>query len=84
MFVCEQSCEDDETFQLLQLSKDDQAEERGDEGDEELIIAEYQSDDESKPRSRLRQISAGFIKMVVTNGSELKTAVDFSVQVLCR
>lgn len=52
MCVCEQSCEDDEAFQLLQLSKDDQTEERGDEGDEELIITEYQSDDESKTRSR--------------------------------
>lgn len=47
-----QSCEDDEAFQLLQLSKGDQPEERGDEGDEDLIVAEYQSDDESKPRSR--------------------------------
>ncbi|XP_056907524.1 ATP-dependent DNA helicase DDX11 isoform X1 [Takifugu flavidus] len=47
-----QSSEDDEAFQLLQLSKDDRTEERGDEGDEELVIAEYQSDDESKTRSR--------------------------------
>uniref|UniRef100_H2UNJ7 ATP-dependent DNA helicase DDX11 n=1 Tax=Takifugu rubripes TaxID=31033 RepID=H2UNJ7_TAKRU len=52
--VCarKQSSEDDEAFQLLQLSKDDRTEERGDEGDEELVIAEYQSDDESKTRSR--------------------------------
>lgn len=51
--LCEfQSCEDDEAFQLLQLSKGDEPEERGDEGDEDLIVAEYQSDDESKPRSR--------------------------------
>ncbi|CAG13059.1 unnamed protein product [Tetraodon nigroviridis] len=44
--------EDDEAFQLLQLSRDDRTEERGDEGDEELLVAEYQSDDESKARSR--------------------------------
>lgn len=50
--VCVQTSEDDEAFQLLQLSRDDRTEERGDEGDEELLVAEYQSDDESKARSR--------------------------------
>uniref|UniRef100_A0A4W6DAL7 DEAD/H (Asp-Glu-Ala-Asp/His) box helicase 11 n=1 Tax=Lates calcarifer TaxID=8187 RepID=A0A4W6DAL7_LATCA len=46
------SCEDDEAFKLLQLSKEDQSETQGDQEDEELIIAEYESDDESKSKSR--------------------------------
>uniref|UniRef100_A0A4W6DAJ5 DEAD/H (Asp-Glu-Ala-Asp/His) box helicase 11 n=1 Tax=Lates calcarifer TaxID=8187 RepID=A0A4W6DAJ5_LATCA len=45
------SCEDDEAFKLLQLSKEDQSETQGDQEDEELIIAEYESDDESKSKS---------------------------------
>ncbi|XP_041794600.1 ATP-dependent DNA helicase DDX11 isoform X1 [Chelmon rostratus] len=46
------SHEDDEAFKLLQLSKEEQAETQGDQEDEELIVAEYESDDESKTRSR--------------------------------
>ncbi|XP_040894925.1 ATP-dependent DNA helicase DDX11 isoform X1 [Toxotes jaculatrix] len=46
------SCEDDEAFKLLQLSKEEQTETQGDQEDEELIIAEYESDDESKSKSR--------------------------------
>ena len=37
---------------MLQLSKEDQTETPGDHEDEELIVAEYESDDESKSRSR--------------------------------
>ncbi|XP_059191863.1 ATP-dependent DNA helicase DDX11 [Centropristis striata] len=44
--------EDEEAFKLLQLSKEEQTETQGDQEDEELIIAEYESDDESKTRSR--------------------------------
>lgn len=50
--MCEQSNEDDEAFKLLQLSKDEQSGSQGDQEDEELIVAEYESDDESKNRSR--------------------------------
>lgn len=46
------SCEEDEAFKLLQLSKDDTAEAPGDREDEDLVIAEYESDDESKSRNR--------------------------------
>ncbi|XP_076588489.1 ATP-dependent DNA helicase DDX11 [Chaetodon auriga] len=46
------SHEDDEAFKLLQLSKEEQTETQGDQEDEELIVAEYESDDESKTRSR--------------------------------
>ncbi|XP_053175106.1 ATP-dependent DNA helicase DDX11 [Scomber japonicus] len=46
------SCEEDEAFKLLQLSKEEQTETPGDEEDEELVIAEYESDDESKSKSR--------------------------------
>ncbi|XP_042351747.1 ATP-dependent DNA helicase DDX11 [Plectropomus leopardus] len=46
------SCEDEEAFKLLQLSKEEQTETQADQEDEELIIAEYESDDESKTRSR--------------------------------
>lgn len=47
-----QRCEDDETFKLLQLSREEQTESLGDQEDEELVVAEYESDDESKIRSR--------------------------------
>ncbi|KAM9352520.1 ATP-dependent DNA helicase DDX11 [Symphorus nematophorus] len=46
------SSEDDEALKLLQLSKEEQTETQGDQEDEELIVAEYESDDESKSRSR--------------------------------
>ncbi|XP_037623879.1 ATP-dependent DNA helicase DDX11 [Sebastes umbrosus] len=46
------SSEDEEAFKLLQLSKEEQTETQGDQEDEELIIAEYESDDETKTRSR--------------------------------
>uniref|UniRef100_A0A3B4Z8M2 DEAD/H-box helicase 11 n=1 Tax=Stegastes partitus TaxID=144197 RepID=A0A3B4Z8M2_9TELE len=45
------SCEEDEAFKLLQLSKEEKAEAPGDQEDEELIIAEYESDDETKSKS---------------------------------
>ena len=35
-------------MKLLELSKEDQGEESGDPEEEELIVAEYESDDESK------------------------------------
>uniref|UniRef100_A0A8C4IHJ6 ATP-dependent DNA helicase DDX11 n=1 Tax=Dicentrarchus labrax TaxID=13489 RepID=A0A8C4IHJ6_DICLA len=47
------SCEDDEAFKLLQLSKEEKTETQGDEEDTDLVVAEYESDDESKTRSRL-------------------------------
>ncbi|KAM9377189.1 ATP-dependent DNA helicase DDX11 [Pholidichthys leucotaenia] len=47
------SCEEDETVKLLQFSKEKQTEVPGDQEDEELVIAEYESDDESKTKSRL-------------------------------
>ncbi|XP_047204207.1 ATP-dependent DNA helicase DDX11 isoform X1 [Girardinichthys multiradiatus] len=46
------SCEDDEAFKLLQLSKEEETETPGDQEDEELIVAEYESDDEWKSKSR--------------------------------
>uniref|UniRef100_A0A8D3CF52 DEAD/H (Asp-Glu-Ala-Asp/His) box helicase 11 n=1 Tax=Scophthalmus maximus TaxID=52904 RepID=A0A8D3CF52_SCOMX len=46
------TCEDDEAFKLLKLSKEEQTETQGDQEDEELIVAEYESDDESKSKSR--------------------------------
>ncbi|XP_054475271.1 ATP-dependent DNA helicase DDX11 isoform X2 [Anoplopoma fimbria] len=46
------SREDEEAFELLQLSKKEETEPQGEQEDEELIIAEYESDDESKTRSR--------------------------------
>uniref|UniRef100_A0A669CG55 ATP-dependent DNA helicase DDX11 n=1 Tax=Oreochromis niloticus TaxID=8128 RepID=A0A669CG55_ORENI len=46
------SYEEDEAFKLLQLSKEEQVEATGDQEDEELIIAEYESDDESKIKGR--------------------------------
>ncbi|XP_029909054.1 ATP-dependent DNA helicase DDX11 [Myripristis murdjan] len=45
-------CEDDEAFKLLQLSKEDPAEASGDPEEEELIIADYESDDESKTKNK--------------------------------
>lgn len=50
--MSQQKWEDDETVKLLQLSKEARAEPLGDEEDEELVVAEYESDDESKIRSR--------------------------------
>uniref|UniRef100_A0A3Q3G0N1 DEAD/H (Asp-Glu-Ala-Asp/His) box helicase 11 n=1 Tax=Labrus bergylta TaxID=56723 RepID=A0A3Q3G0N1_9LABR len=47
------SCEDDEAEKLLKLSKEEQTETQGDREDEELIVAEYESDDESKTKSRV-------------------------------
>ncbi|XP_038124814.1 ATP-dependent DNA helicase DDX11 [Cyprinodon tularosa] len=47
------SREEDEAFKLLQLSKEEQAETPGDQEDEEFIVAEYESDDESKGKSRV-------------------------------
>lgn len=47
-----QSCEEEEAFKLLHLSKEEETEAQGDQEDEELVIAEYESDDESKTRSR--------------------------------
>lgn len=52
LWTCHQSCEDDETFKLLQLSKEEQTEVHGDQEDGELVVAEYESDNESKVRSR--------------------------------
>uniref|UniRef100_A0A3Q0T5Z2 DEAD/H (Asp-Glu-Ala-Asp/His) box helicase 11 n=1 Tax=Amphilophus citrinellus TaxID=61819 RepID=A0A3Q0T5Z2_AMPCI len=49
--VKRKSCEEDEAFKLLQLSKEEQVEATGDQEDEELIIAEYESDDESKSKT---------------------------------
>ncbi|XP_074533636.1 ATP-dependent DNA helicase DDX11 [Halichoeres trimaculatus] len=46
------SCEDDEAFKLLKQSKEEPTETEGNQEDEELIVAEYESDDESKTRSR--------------------------------
>uniref|UniRef100_A0A8C4ING3 DEAD/H (Asp-Glu-Ala-Asp/His) box helicase 11 n=1 Tax=Dicentrarchus labrax TaxID=13489 RepID=A0A8C4ING3_DICLA len=40
------SCEDDEAFKLLQLSKEEKTETQGDEEDTDLVVAEYESDDE--------------------------------------
>ncbi|KAF7670341.1 hypothetical protein LDENG_00018830 [Lucifuga dentata] len=50
------SCEEDEAFKLLQLSKEEPTEASGDPEDEELIIAEYESDDESKTKSRFGSV----------------------------
>ncbi|XP_071385623.1 ATP-dependent DNA helicase DDX11 isoform X1 [Centroberyx affinis] len=46
------SSEEDEAFKLLQLSKEGPVEASGDPEEEELIIAEYESDDESKTKSK--------------------------------
>ncbi|KAM9755051.1 ATP-dependent DNA helicase DDX11 [Menidia menidia] len=46
------SCEEDEAFKLLQHSKEEHAEAPGDPADEDLIIAEYESDDETKSKGR--------------------------------
>ncbi|XP_041853276.1 ATP-dependent DNA helicase DDX11 isoform X1 [Melanotaenia boesemani] len=50
--VKRKSCEDDEAYKLVQLSKEEHVEVPGDQEDEELIIAEYESDDESKIKNR--------------------------------
>ncbi|XP_075998011.1 ATP-dependent DNA helicase DDX11 [Genypterus blacodes] len=44
--------EEDEAFKLLQLSKEGPTEASGETEDEELIVAEYESDDESKSKFR--------------------------------
>ncbi|XP_037306995.2 ATP-dependent DNA helicase DDX11 [Pungitius pungitius] len=46
------SSDDEEAFKLLKLSKEEDTETQGDQEDEELIVAEYESDDESKTRTR--------------------------------
>ncbi|XP_077373159.1 ATP-dependent DNA helicase DDX11 [Festucalex cinctus] len=46
------SCEQDEAFKLLQLSEEGQTDAATNQDDEDLIIAEYESDDESKSKSR--------------------------------
>ncbi|XP_033490740.2 ATP-dependent DNA helicase DDX11 [Epinephelus lanceolatus] len=46
------SGEEDEAFKLLQLSKEEITETKGDQEDEDLIIEEYESDDEFKTKSR--------------------------------
>ncbi|KAM4618264.1 ATP-dependent DNA helicase DDX11 [Polymixia lowei] len=46
------SCEEDEAFKLLQLSKEGQVDPEEEEEEEQLIIAEYESDDESKTKSK--------------------------------
>uniref|UniRef100_A0A669DRZ3 ATP-dependent DNA helicase DDX11 n=1 Tax=Oreochromis niloticus TaxID=8128 RepID=A0A669DRZ3_ORENI len=59
------SYEEDEAFKLLQLSKEEQVEATGDQEDEELIIAEYESDDESKIKgSRTHSQLAQFVHEV--------------------
>ncbi|XP_013858951.1 ATP-dependent DNA helicase DDX11 isoform X2 [Austrofundulus limnaeus] len=49
------SSEEDETIKFLQLSKEERTETAGDQEDEELIVAEYESDDESKSKNRFLQ-----------------------------
>ncbi|KAM9815513.1 ATP-dependent DNA helicase DDX11 isoform X2 [Syngnathus typhle] len=46
------SCEEDEAFKLLQLSKEDQTDAEANQDDEDLILAEYESDEESKAKNR--------------------------------
>ncbi|XP_077453402.1 ATP-dependent DNA helicase DDX11 [Stigmatopora argus] len=46
--------EEEEAFKLLQLCKEDQTDGTANQDDEDIIIAEYESDDESKPKSRFR------------------------------
>ncbi|XP_077424746.1 ATP-dependent DNA helicase DDX11 [Vanacampus margaritifer] len=46
------SCEQDEAFKSLQLSEEGQTDAAANQDDEDLIIAEYESDDESKSKSR--------------------------------
>ncbi|XP_056138024.1 ATP-dependent DNA helicase DDX11 [Lampris incognitus] len=46
------NCEEDEVFKLLQFSKDGKEELTGDPEEEKLIVAEYESDDESKTKSK--------------------------------
>ncbi|XP_068170153.1 ATP-dependent DNA helicase DDX11 isoform X2 [Antennarius striatus] len=46
------NCEDEEAFKLLQLSKEEQTESEQGCEDEDLVVPEYESDDESKTRNR--------------------------------
>uniref|UniRef100_A0A3Q2Y8N9 DEAD/H (Asp-Glu-Ala-Asp/His) box helicase 11 n=1 Tax=Hippocampus comes TaxID=109280 RepID=A0A3Q2Y8N9_HIPCM len=46
------SCDEDEAFKLLQCTKEDQTDVAANQDDEDLIIAEYESDDDSKSKSR--------------------------------
>ncbi|XP_024859455.1 ATP-dependent DNA helicase DDX11 isoform X2 [Kryptolebias marmoratus] len=46
------SSEEDEAFKLLELSKEERTECAGDQEDEELVVAEYESEDESKGKNR--------------------------------
>ncbi|KAM8861761.1 ATP-dependent DNA helicase DDX11 isoform 2-T2 [Synchiropus picturatus] len=46
------SAEEDEAFRLIQFSKEETADTAGEQEDEQIIIAEYESDDESRPKSR--------------------------------
>ncbi|KAJ8245621.1 hypothetical protein GJAV_G00272710 [Gymnothorax javanicus] len=51
-----ESSEDEEALRLLRLSKEATGEGLGaglEDGEEELVVAEYESDDEAKPRNRL-------------------------------
>ncbi|KAJ0069463.1 hypothetical protein NL108_006060, partial [Boleophthalmus pectinirostris] len=51
-FAMKRKVEEDEAFKLLQLSKEEPAEGAGDKEDEELVVAEYESDDETKSKNR--------------------------------
>uniref|UniRef100_A0A3B3ZXQ4 ATP-dependent DNA helicase DDX11 n=1 Tax=Periophthalmus magnuspinnatus TaxID=409849 RepID=A0A3B3ZXQ4_9GOBI len=51
-FAMKRKNEEDEALKLLQLSKEELAEGAGDKEDEELIVAEYESDDETKSKNR--------------------------------
>lgn len=62
--VCLQTNEDEEAVRLLQLSKETLGAEPGlgaglEDGEEELIVAEYESDDDAKPRNRCAGRPAG-------------------------
>ncbi|XP_061917203.1 ATP-dependent DNA helicase DDX11 isoform X1 [Entelurus aequoreus] len=48
------SYEEDEAFKLLELSKEEHSDALANQEDEDLIVVEYESDDESKLKSRLR------------------------------
>ncbi|XP_051917307.1 ATP-dependent DNA helicase DDX11 isoform X2 [Hippocampus zosterae] len=45
-------CDEDEAFKLLQRTKEDQTDVAANQDDEDLIIAEYESDDDSRSKSR--------------------------------
>ncbi|XP_033824285.1 ATP-dependent DNA helicase DDX11 [Periophthalmus magnuspinnatus] len=53
-FAMKRKNEEDEALKLLQLSKEELAEGAGDKEDEELIVAEYESDDETKSKNRFQ------------------------------